>query len=151
VLGEGAAYRISLVLFIGGWLALGGRVLSALLREVRDEGSALSALCWSISLFLLLAPYSGNYEDLLIVAILALVPVTYPVPGVALAGVALALFLVLNYVPFRDTLSPEVLWLVKAALLGTLAGIAGRRLQGDDGGAELSPPRRMSTSAVSSL
>jgi hypothetical protein len=150
VLGEAAAYRISLVLFIGGWLALGGRLLRGLQREIPDEEMALSALCWSIALFLLLAPYSGSYEDLLIVAILALIPATYPVPGVVLAAVASGLFLVLNYVPFRDTLGPGSLWLVKASLLITLTRIAGRGLQRDGGGSEFSPSRRTSISAVSS-
>jgi hypothetical protein len=126
LLGAPAAGRISLILFAVGWLALCARLLRSIRYEESNDGVALSLVCWSIALFLLLAPYSGIYEDLLIVAILILLPVAHAISVAQAASVGVALFLVLNFVPWRDLLWPEILWITKAALLVSLARVARR-------------------------
>jgi hypothetical protein len=138
LLGEPVARAVSFGLFAIGWLALSVRLLRSLHSQESDDGLALSLVCWSIALFLLFAPYSGIYEDLLIVAILMLLPMTDGISISRAACVGVALFLVLNFVPLRDVLSPELLWIAKATLLVSLARAARRSAAASEWGNERS-------------
>jgi hypothetical protein len=138
LLGEPVARAVSFGLFAIGWLALSVRLLRSLHSQESDDGLALSLVCWSIALFLLFAPYSGIYEDLLIVAILMVLPMTDGISISRAACVGAALFLVLNFVPLRDVLSPELLWIAKATLLVSLARAARRSAAASEWGNERS-------------
>src|SRR5207248_1961767 len=80
ILGEEAARRISLALFASGVLAWLIAAYVSVGRHPLEEGRARALICASIALFILFAPYSGAYEDLLVVFALVLVASTRDAP-----------------------------------------------------------------------
>ncbi len=124
-LGAYGARLVSLGLLATAATAWSGATVRSLHRPFSDA-TARWLSCSAIAILLLFTPYSGAYEDLLVVPVLALamkgVRPSFPV----VVGLAIGLFLVLDSAVLHPPVSREILWAAKATFLCALIVLASR-------------------------
>jgi hypothetical protein len=118
VAGEETASNAGFVLFIFGVGALGALLVWNARVSSRPPGTFIATWILFCGMVFLFSPYSGAYEDLLLVPLILLWfsdrSHRLPIPVAAL--VLAALFVSLNFVTLRPLVGAPVLWVVKALL-----------------------------------
>ncbi len=152
MLGSHVARIASLAFLCASGLAWLGTFLFSL-RHRTDERYSHALACAVLVIMLSLAPYSGAYEDLLMVpaVVFATAGLRLPLAGVlALTG---GLFLVLDSVILQSAIPRELLWTVKVAFGVSLIPLAARERSptmvpgrgGGDGGSRGGGAQRQQT------